>query len=403
MDKLIGHLDADCFYVSAERVRYRNLIGQAVGVLGNQGACVIAKSYELKALGIKTGQPIWEVVPACPEAIFIKRDFRWYEVLSRKMLEIVKRVSPEVEYYSIDEFFFDASHLVQTFEVDLRSSIIALQNCILAETGLPVSIGVSWSRTLAKLMSDANKPFGTMLLLDTDEIKDFLKSQPVAEISGIGRRSAMKLAEIGIENCFDFTQANRQRIQRLLTVKGEALWYELNGEAVIPIQTKKAQNKRVSRGGSMGESTNDPVRLNAWLARNTERLVEALDQRRLVCERLVLCLEYKTGGGYLRSVKLPFATSGFSTIFSAAQMLLQSYRESNLVCGMHIEAELLSNRRQRQLSLFENETANRIKIDLNEKMGRFALRSGATLHLPEMYADVSHSYDICDVNGKTCF
>ena len=76
MDKLVGHLDADCFYVSAERVRYRHLIGQAVGVLGNQGACVIAKSYELKALGVKTGQPIWEVVPICPEAIFIKRDFR---------------------------------------------------------------------------------------------------------------------------------------------------------------------------------------------------------------------------------------------------------------------------------------------------------------------------------------
>lgn len=405
MPRLIGHLDADCFYVSAERVRYRHLMGQAVGVLGNQGACVIAKSYELKAMGIRTGQPIWEVVPVCPEAIFVKRDFRWYEVLSRKMLDIIRQVSPEVEYYSIDEFFFDASHLVQSFGLDLESSIMALQNRILSEVGVPVSIGVSWSRTLAKLMSDANKPFGVKVLLETNEINDFLEEQPISEVSGIGRKSALKLAAIGINTCLDFTKANRQMIQRLLTVKGEALWFELQGEAVIPIQTEKPQNKRVSRGGSMGESTNDPVRLNAWLARNTERLVDALDSQKLVCQRIVLWLEYKGSGGFLRSLKLPFATAKFETIFSAAQVLLESFRGSNLVCGMHIESELLSPRHRRQLSLFEKERDRRtqLKQEINEKLGRFAVRSGVTLHLPEMYADISHDYDICDVQGKTCF
>lgn len=378
---------------------------QAVGVLGNQGACVIAKSYELKAMGIRTGQPIWEVVPVCPEAIFVKRDFRWYEVLSRKMLDIIKQVSPEVEYYSIDEFFFDASHLVQSFGLDLQSSIVALQNRILLEVGVPVSIGVSWSRTLAKLMSDANKPFGVKVLLETNEINAFLEAQPISEVSGIGRKSALKLAAIGINTCLDFTNANRQMIQRLLTVKGEALWFELHGEAVIPIQTEKPQNKRVSRGGSMGESTNDPVRLNAWLARNTERLVDALDSQRLVCQRIVLWLEYKGGGGFLRSLKLPFATAKFETIFSAAQVLLESFRESNLVCGMHLESELLTPRNRRQLSLFEREHDRRtqLKKEINEKLGRFAVRSGITLHLPEMYADISHDYDICDVQGKTCF
>ena len=79
----VGHLDADCFYVSAERVRNRFLIGKPVGVLGNQGACVIAKSYEMKACGVKTGIPIWEALVHCPHGIYVKRDFRWYEVLSR--------------------------------------------------------------------------------------------------------------------------------------------------------------------------------------------------------------------------------------------------------------------------------------------------------------------------------
>ena len=76
MGMMIGHIDSDCFYVSAERVRFPFLRNQPVGVLGNQGACVIAKSYELKAKGVSTGMPIWDAAKLCPEALFVKRDFR---------------------------------------------------------------------------------------------------------------------------------------------------------------------------------------------------------------------------------------------------------------------------------------------------------------------------------------
>src|ERR1700688_4899690 len=100
--RAFGHLDADCSYVSAERVRDAFLIGKPVGVLGNQGACVIAKSYEMKAAGVKTGTPIWDAVNLCPASVYVKRDFRWYEILSRLMLEAVRQFSPRVEYYSID-------------------------------------------------------------------------------------------------------------------------------------------------------------------------------------------------------------------------------------------------------------------------------------------------------------
>ena len=90
----IGHLDADCFYVSAERVRDHFLREKPVGVLGNQGACVIAKSYEMKAKGVKTGMPIWDALKICPLGVYVKRDFRWYEVLSRCMLAVVRAFSP---------------------------------------------------------------------------------------------------------------------------------------------------------------------------------------------------------------------------------------------------------------------------------------------------------------------
>ena len=84
MPAAVGHLDADCFYVSAERVRDPFLIGKPIGVLGNQGACVIARSYELKATGVTVGMPVWEAKKLCPDGLYAKRDFRWYEVLSRR-------------------------------------------------------------------------------------------------------------------------------------------------------------------------------------------------------------------------------------------------------------------------------------------------------------------------------
>src|SRR5262245_26601363 len=105
---MIGHLDADAFYVAAERVRDSFLCGKPVGVLGNQGACVIAKSYEMKAAGVKTGEPIWEAHAKCPRGVYLKREFRWYEVLSRAMLAVVREFFDQVEYYSVDEFFFEA-------------------------------------------------------------------------------------------------------------------------------------------------------------------------------------------------------------------------------------------------------------------------------------------------------
>src|SRR5262245_1066683 len=104
---LIGHADADRFYVAAERVRHRFLIGKPLGVLGNQGACVIARSREMSDLGVTVGEPIWEAVKKCPDGIYLKRDFKWYEVLSRKMLAVLRDLMPRVEYYSIDEFFFE--------------------------------------------------------------------------------------------------------------------------------------------------------------------------------------------------------------------------------------------------------------------------------------------------------
>jgi len=408
--QLIGHLDADCFYVSAERVRFPHLQGVPAGVIGNQGACVIAKSYELKACGVTTGMPIWEAVPLCPDAVFLKRDFRWYEVLSRKMLSILQSVSPTVEYYSIDEFFFDASSLPQQMGCSLERAAVALQYRILEEVGVPVSLGISRSRTLAKLASDARKPFGCTVYLSPAEIEAFIEDLPVEELSGIGGRSRDKLAAIGIQTCGQFARAARQQILRLLTVKGEGLWYELHGEAITPILTERPAHQRISRGGSLGGATKDPAKLTAWVVRNVERLIEELDFYDVLTSRLVLWLEYKATAAWGAKVTLPEPTAAFSVLAMVAKALLQrAPADQPLVNGMHLDAEGLTRRTVTQGRLFSVITPrpidrlSQLKAEINRAHGRFAIRSGDTLPLDELYVDDAHSYDICDVHGKMCF
>ena len=396
----IGHLDADCFYVSCERVRHRFLRGQAVGVLSNQGACVIAKSYELKSRGITTGMPIWDALPLCPEAIFVKRDFRWYEVLSRRIYDVVCRYSPTVEYYSIDEVFFDAGTMT-------HAEARALQDQVLREVGVPASVGVAASKILAKLASSSQKPFGCVVAVEPEAVARLLHGRAVDKITGVGRRSALKLQPYGICTCEDFVRADRRLIRRLLTKRGEDLWWELNGTSVLPLNATRIAHKNLSRGGSLGTATADPDRVSAWVARNAERLVEALDYHGVCCEQLALSLEFKEGGGAMRIASLG-ATADFHELYAAGVHLLAACWRGQVVSYMHLIAGKLSDRQHIQHCLWERpdprrEAIRHVKQLINARIGRFALRSGATLPLDDIYRDETNSYDICDIYGKTCF
>jgi nucleotidyltransferase/DNA polymerase involved in DNA repair len=402
----VGHLDADCFYVSAERVRDEFLRDKPVGVLGNQGACVIAKSYEMKAAGVKTGEPIWEALPKCPGGVYVKRDFRWYEVLSRLMLEAVRELSPRVEYYSIDEFFFLAAPgRGRTFQEEA----VAIRDRVRERVGVPVTVGLARSRTLAKLISDATKPYGARAVLDPGAEEALLADRPVTEITGIAGRRAARLRAWGVRTCLDLARADRRLVREVLTATGEALWWELNGDPVQPIRPERPLHKALSRGGSFGESTADPVILYAWLVRNVERLIEELEYHAVLAGRLTVWVAYKDGQVGVGQTTLAVPTDRFDLLLDAARPCLRrAWVPRVLATRMHLIAERLTPRRQAPLGLFEPPAARaeavaRLKRAVNARHGRFALRSAATLPLVGVYRDPANEYDICDVRGKIYF
>jgi nucleotidyltransferase/DNA polymerase involved in DNA repair len=402
----VGHLDADCFYVSAERVRDSFLLHKPVGVLGNQRACDIAKTYEMKAAGVQTGEPIWDALKKCPQAIYLKRDFRWYEVLSRRMLGAVRKFSPRVEYYSIDEFFFEAR---PHRGLSLQATAAAIRDHIKRVVGVPVTVGIARSKTLAKLISDTAKPFGALAVLDPQAEIDLLAKRPVTDITGVAGRRAARLAPHRIVTCLDFARADRVLIRSLLTRVGEMLWYELNGESVQALHTTRPPHKMISRGGSIGKVTRDPNVVFAWVVRNLERLIEELHFHRVHTGHLTLYLSYREGMAGTGEGTLMSPTDRFDLLLEAAKHAL---RRAHVAGGslqrMHLIASKLRWRGCVQAGLFDppaeqTRAVARLKRRVNRRFGRFALRSAATLFLEEIYRDPANQFDICDVHGKMCF
>jgi nucleotidyltransferase/DNA polymerase involved in DNA repair len=305
-----------------------------------------------------------------------------------------------VEYYSIDEMFF----LVPEASIDLAREV---QQAILRRVGVPASIGIAATKTLAKLVSDSTKPFGHGVVADEPARLKLLRGLPVTEVTGIAERSRRRLADYGITTCDQFVAADRRLIRRLLTKRGEDLWWELRGEPVLGVATERPQHQNVARGGSLGRATTDPDRLWAFVTRNLERLTEALRHYQLYCDKLILDLSFRPTGRAVRRASLPRSTADFETLLEAGHELLKLAWHGQPVHYMHVIATNLRSH-ERQQSLWDQPTPqqqviDQLRHDVNEKVGRFALRSGATAPLADVYADPANAYDICDIHGKSCF
>ncbi len=402
---LVGFGDADAFYASAEAVRRPWLAGVPLGVLGNQGACVIARNYSMKRCGVKVGEPIWEAKEKCPDGVYVKRDFRWYESISRKMLHELSAFSPRVEYYSIDEFFW---RYEPRPGLNADTAAVAIRDRIKSAVGVPMTTSVARTRTLAKLFADTHKPFGAVAVTDPEHEAELLASIPVTEIAGIGRRRAARLEPFGIRNCLDLRNASGLLIQQLLTVVGHDLWLELNGVSAQPIRPERTAQKNIARGGSLAGRVSDPVKLYGWLVRNVERLIEELNYHVVRPRLLSVYLAYVEGGAGFGQVRLTVPSDRFDVLLDAAKIAMRSAMRPGIATHMHVIASRLVRPPAWQQSLFEQndpklESLASVKRRINERFGRFRLRSGATLFANEFYQDAANEYDICDVRGKFCF
>lgn len=246
---MIGVVDCNNFFVSCERVFAPKLIGRPTVVLSSNDGCVVARSNEAKAMGIAMGIPFFKVkgLVESGQLCALSSNYALYGDMSRRVMSVIRRHVPEMEQYSIDECFIVLPEIEDYQAFGCRLSQIVEQ-----WTGIPVSVGLAPTKTLAKLASrfaKKHKGYRGCCLIDTQEKRrKALELTNLRDVWGIGRKSAAKLEQMGLHTAWQFARSGQKQIRKLMGVAGEETWRELNGESVLgltmPTQRKSIQSTR---------------------------------------------------------------------------------------------------------------------------------------------------------------
>lgn len=289
----VAHCDADCFYASCELARNPSLRGKPVCILSSQDACIVAKTYDAKAMGITTGMAVWEAKKKLPDAHYLSADFAYYGQISNKMFEILRRFSPRIEVYSIDEGFIDLNGVRGMWHKSQRELADLMRAEIQQEIGITVSVGISLTKTLAKIASEMNKPNGSTIIPGR-RIARYLTEFPVSDIPGIGKNRNALLSKYDIKTASDLVHAPQPLVQTMLGITGLQLQQELSGKTIWPLETKAPLPKSMSRTASMGKVISDRSIIESHLYTHGFRLVGELVAKGLAMKKLRIFLRLKS-------------------------------------------------------------------------------------------------------------
>jgi len=256
MNRKIGIIDCNNFYVSCERVFNPISIGRPTVVLSNNDGCVIARSQEAKALGIKMGEPFFQKKDFMDEHRFCvySSNYNLYGDMSDRVMAVIKEFAKEVEVYSIDEAFVDFSNIP---DEELKDTLELIRLQVHQRVGIPVSIGVGPNKTLAKLTSHIAKQQpsynGICSYWDFTNFRNDLYEIPLDEIWGIGRKWFRKFKDINVESIGQFVMLNDNYIRKLTNVNGVRAKAEVLGMYCHPVRPIPKFKRNIASTRSFGQ------------------------------------------------------------------------------------------------------------------------------------------------------
>lgn len=388
-------MDCNAFYVSCERVFRPDLASKPVVVLSNNDGCIVARSEEAKALGIKMGEAEFKVRHILKQhgvAVF-SSNYTLYGAFSARVMATLGTLAP-VEQYSIDEAFvpFHRAMAVQAHDVGTT-----LRERVARWTGIPVSVGIGPTRTLAKVANHKakkdKKTKGVVVLEpETAETNAILEATHVGEVWGIGRRNAAKLENMGIVNALRLRDMDLDLALRHLTVVGQRTVYELRGRQCIMENQIPVPRRSLISSRSFSNRISDRESLSEAICLHVTRAAERLRKESLEASTLTIYCESSRFAEtpFVRlekAVRLPVATNITGELLPAAMEALHAvYMPAEYVRAGVILLEIVETGR-RQMSLFEaglpegSMEGRRRGRDLmkaldtvNEKFGRGTLR-----------------------------
>ncbi len=253
--KIFALIDCNAFYVSCERVFNPKLNNKPVVALSNNDGCIIARSKEAKALGIKMGVPLFKVkdIVERENVIVFSSNYTLYADMSRRVMNIISEFAPSIEVYSIDEAFIELTNM----NVDYESYVRQMRKVILQYTGIPVSIGIASTKTLTKVANhiakDDESLEGVCSLIQYKNLDQVLEDTNVADVWGVGRQLSKKLIANGIFNAKLLKNCEDAWVRKMMSVNGLKTVSELREISCLDLEETSATRKSCCTTRSFGK------------------------------------------------------------------------------------------------------------------------------------------------------
>ena len=366
--KYIALIDCDSFFVSCERKLNPKLNAKPVCVVSGERGCVIARSIEAKEMGIPMGQPLFMAKKEFPKAIYINANHYNYAQISDQVMSFLKNFSPTVEVYSIDEAFVDLTGLSKLYKKNYYDLSKYIRDEIAQQIGIPVSIGLSRTKTLAKLASDKSKTTKDhVYIAGKCGITRLLKSSKIGEVWGIGHRLEPKLRGHGIYSAYDYVQKNDTWLKSRFGKLGLELKYELLGNQINKVSTETQLPKSIMDTKSFPEFSQDLNYLKNELMIHIHSACRKLRKVDCKCKTIGVIIKTKDFRCYCEKINLEHSTNFEFEISEYAMPILEKLFDSQTIYrSIGILLENFNPCENEQKSLFEN-TERREK---NEKLGK---------------------------------
>lgn len=400
--KTYALVDCNNFFVSCERAFQPELEGKPVVVLSNNDGCVVARSNESKAMGIKMGTPFFKIRDKVESGNLIVRssNYSLYGDLSSRVMSILAAAVPKIEIYSIDEAYLCVDGIdKKKLEVLCPELVRRIRKWV----GIPVSIGIASTKTLAKVANHFAKKYpgyrGVCRIVTEEQRVKALKLTPIGDVWGIGRRVAPRLLTMGLTTAFDYVSMPQDWVYKNLGLGGLRVWNELNGKESVEEERDEARQS-ICTSRSFAETITDIQELSARVSDFAAKCAEKLrhDGTAAYCINTFLYTnrfrEDKPQDFPDATIRLDMPASSTQEVVSAALKALKliwkpgfEYKKAGVVVFDIV------NRDERQLTLFETDSAKKEKQDvLSQVMDNVNVSSGQNVlrvatQRPGHYAD----------------
>lgn len=361
----IALVDCNNFFVSCEQLMNPALQNRPVCVLSNNDGCIIARSKEAKEMGIPMGYPLFKARKEFKNVIYISRNFGLYHDISNRVILKLLSYTPEVEQYSIDEAFLDLTGLKKLYRCSYEEIITKIKQEIETEIGVPVSIGLAPTKTLAKLACEKakkNKDMKGICRIRSKDVTELLKKTYIEDIWGVGKNTAALFHKYGIHKCSEIIKQNDFWLKKIWGKRGVELKMELSGQSAYPVISKVETPKSIQKTSAFGSFTTDKDYIKDSLHYHSHQICSKLRKLGLQTEIIFVMLRTKDFQVITEKMVLPEPSDSEFLINQYADKLFEKIYDPNIIYrSSGIFAEKLSEKSASQLFLFSDEKTEKAK------------------------------------------